>query len=305
MMAMDKFGLIGNPISTSLSPLLFEAGYAGRYEYDLIEEGVFENAYDKFLKGGYKAINVTAPFKEPALAKADTATNSCMKIGAANILLKTTDGTEAHNSDFTGIILCIAGALLPGIVTEYYHSGVSVNNPMIGIHKTFLESLPDIFPTRPEALVVGCGGAGRAAAFAAAELGFGVSLMNRTQSKAEEVAAGLGNDEIKVVPIDDFVKEFRHSDIIIYTIPKALESISSLTAADFRGKDRYSSGRPGKVILEANYKTPAFSGQILSRLEKYGCQYVAGRRWLLYQALTGYSIMTGTDPDFSAMAQRI
>jgi len=303
MMAMDKFGLIGNPISTSLSPLLFKAGYAGRYEYDLIEDSVFENAYDKFLKG-YKAINVTAPFKEPALAKADMATNSCMKIGAANILLKTPDGVEAHNSDFTGIILCIAGALLPGIFMEY-HSGVSANNPMIGIQRTFLESLPDIFPTKPEALVVGCGGAGRAAAFAAAELGFGVSLMNRTQSKAEEVAAGLGNDEMKVVPIDDFVKEFRHCDIIIYTIPTALEAISRLTAADFRGRDRYASGRPGKVILEANYKTPSFSGQILSRLEKYGCQYVTGRRWLLYQALTGYSIMTGTDPDFSAMAQRI
>ena len=34
---MKKFGLIGHPISHSLSPALFKAAYGGKYAYELIE----------------------------------------------------------------------------------------------------------------------------------------------------------------------------------------------------------------------------------------------------------------------------
>lgn len=305
---MDKFGLIGDPISTSLSPTLFKAGYAGKYQYDLIEGSDFETSFKRF-KEGYKAINVTAPFKEQALAKADIATNSSMKIGAANILVKTSEGIEAHNSDFTGIILCIADALIPGIVTSSYACNVKDieggEDPIIGIHQIFLNSLPNIYPSRPEALIVGCGGAGKAAAVAAAELGFHVTLMNRTQSKADKLASELQDYDIAVVPIENFVKSFRKSDLVIYSLPMAIDAIQELKAADFRGKDRYVSDRPGKVILEANYKSPSFSGKVKEKLDRYGCQYIPGRKWLLYQALTGYSLMTGSSPAFQPMVSSI
>ncbi|MBQ3978195.1 MAG: hypothetical protein II632_05050, partial [Bacteroidales bacterium] len=77
---------------------------------------------------------------------------------------------------------------------------------------------------------------------------------------------------------------------------------SGAKVEDFQGEDRYESNRPGKVLLEANYKTPAFgSGDTALKMQEGGCQYVPGRRWHLYQALTGYSLMTGEQPDFSAM----
>lgn len=301
---MDKFGLIGDPISTSLSPTLFKAGYAGKYQYDLIEGSDFEASFKRF-KEGYKAINVTAPFKELALAKADIATNSSMKIGAANILVKTSEGIEAHNSDFTGIILCIADALIPGIVAGSYSLCTKDTDPIIGIHQVFLRSLPNIYPSRPEALIVGCGGAGKAAAVAAAELGFHVTLMNRTQFKADKLASELQDYDMAVVPIEDFVKSFRKSDLVIYSLPMAICAIQELKAADFKGKDRYVSDRPGKVILEANYKSPSFSGKVKEKLDKYGCQYIPGRKWLLYQALTGYALMTGASPAFQPMVASI
>src|SRR5574344_112699 len=303
---MEKFGLIGDPISTSLSPTLFKAGYAGKYQYDLIEGADFEASFKLFTQG-YKAINVTAPFKELALAKADIATNSCMKIGAANILLKTSDGIEAYNSDVTGIILCIADALIPGIVANIYGSSKTEEgtDTIVMVHKTFIESLPNIYPSRPEALIVGCGGAGKAAAVASAELGFHVTLMNRTQSKADKLASDLQDYEMSVAPIEDFIKAFRKSDLVIYSLPMSIDAIQNLKANDFKGKDRYVTDRPGKVILEANYKTPSFSGKIRERLDKYGCQYIPGRKWLLYQALTGYSIMTGYSPAFFPMVESI
>ena len=82
-----KFGLIGHPIAHSLSPALFKAGYDGRYPYELIETADFEEAYERFLEG-YDGINVTAPFKELALAKADILSPECKTIGATNLLVK-------------------------------------------------------------------------------------------------------------------------------------------------------------------------------------------------------------------------
>ena len=88
---MKKFGLIGYPISHSLSPALFKAAYNGKYIYDLIEIEDFETAYQKFLDE-YAVINVTAPFKEPAFKKADIVSEECRAIGATNILMKREDG---------------------------------------------------------------------------------------------------------------------------------------------------------------------------------------------------------------------
>ena len=99
---MDKFGLIGHPIAHSLSPRLFTAAYAGKYAYDLIETPDFGEAWERFLSD-YKAINVTAPFKMEAFAKADWASPECGKIGASNLLVKTSEGIKAYNSDYLGV----------------------------------------------------------------------------------------------------------------------------------------------------------------------------------------------------------
>ena len=99
---MKKFGLIGHPIAHSLSPALFKAGYDGRYPYELIETEDFEEAYRRFLDG-YDGINVTAPFKELAYAKADILSQECRIIKATNLLVKTTDGIKAYNSDYLGV----------------------------------------------------------------------------------------------------------------------------------------------------------------------------------------------------------
>ena len=99
---MKKFGLIGHPITHSLSPALFEAAYGGRYQYDLIDNADFEKAYESFLQE-YDGINVTAPFKEAAYRKADIITPDCEAVGATNLLVKNPEGIKAYNSDFLGV----------------------------------------------------------------------------------------------------------------------------------------------------------------------------------------------------------
>ena len=182
---MGRFGLIGDPIATSKSPLLFEAAYKEQeqpdgspYKYDLIEGAEFEASFKKFEEE-YSAINVTAPFKEVAYAKVEelaelgkgVITGPVARIGATNLLVKTSEGIAAHNSDFTGIVAAIAEAYYPGIVEEFIHE--YAERFFIKLHQFFLMSLSRRFYQQPQALIVGCGGAGRAAAVAAAEMGFG------------------------------------------------------------------------------------------------------------------------------------
>ena len=248
-----RFGLIGHPIAHSLSPALFKAGYEGRYPYELIEGEDFEESYRKFLEE-YDGINVTAPFKELAFAKADILSPECESVGATNLLVKTPHGVKAFNSDFLGVRMW-----LEEVAAEVLTEKISV-------------------------LIVGLGGAGKAAAAAAESLGMKVVRMNRTV-----------RDE-KTRPLDDFKECFREADIIIYNIPTAIQALNELTDKDF------TPGKP-KFILEANYKDPSFGKEILAKMQTANplARYTGGKTWLLYQAVTGYEIFTGEKPDLAGM----
>ena len=299
---MNNYGLIGDPIAKSLSPALFNAGFGGKYNYDLIESASFGNSFKTFEER-YKGINVTAPFKEDAFRRADIYTSYCSKIGAANILVKTGDGILADNSDFTGIILSIAEAYMPGLVRQFAAKyGEAMHKK---VHLYLRQALTMLFSRKPQALVVGCGGAGRAAAVAAAELGFDTALMNRTPEKAQKIADEMPEYNFICDQLSDFRAAVRECDLVIYTLPVKLDDIETLTAEDFEGEDRYRWPRPGKVILEANYKNPSFSGSVIDKVNAGGAQYVPGTKWLLYQALTGYLSLTGRIPDLNAMEQVI
>lgn len=306
---MARFGLIGDPIKKSMSPALFGAAYrnlvqedGSGYSYDLIEGSDFEESFERFMRE-YSAVNVTAPFKEPAYAKVEelaergeeVISGPVARIGATNLLVKTPEGIAAHNSDFTGIIVSVAEAYYPGIVEEFLKE--YGERFFIKIHQFFLMSLGRRFTRQPQALIVGCGGAGRAAAVAAAELGFSTALMNRTPEKAQAIVEAMPEYDFIAVPISDFKEAVKECDLVIYTLPMALDGIRSFSADDFASKE---SGAP-KVIFEANYKDPSFDDEARIKLASADAIYIPGRRWLLHQALTGYPLMTGLAPDLSAM----
>jgi shikimate 5-dehydrogenase len=99
-------------------------------------------------------------------------------------------------------------------------------------------------------------------------------------------------------PLDDFIECFREADIIIYNIPAAIPVLSELTDSDF------TPGKP-KFILEANYKNPAFSEDLLHKMKEINpkLKYISGKSWLLGQAIGGYELFTGKKPDIEAMGK--
>ena len=272
-----KFGLIGHPIARSLSPGLFRAAYDGRYPYDLIQGEDFEASYQRFLED-YDGINVTAPFKELAYAKADIRSEECRLSRAANLLVKTPEGVKAYNSDLLGVRLWLQECA-DGVGTKRTPS--------------------DDRKQEMTALIVGTGGAGRAAAAAAVTLGLKVILMNRNIDRAEKLAGDLRSmgHEAEVMALEDFRACFREADIIIYNIPTRIPELDTLTDSDF------ATGKP-KFTLEANYKDPSFDETLIKRMTQVNplARHSGGRTWLLYQALTGYEIFTGERPDLQRMS---
>ncbi len=279
---MKRFGLIGHPVAGSFSPRLFEAAYGGRYAYDLLEGADFGASWQRFLDH-YDGINITAPFKQDAYRAVDILSDDAQRCGAVNLAVKTSAGIVGYNTDVDGVILAVREACGRPVREEPASSTARV--PLA------------------DALVVGCGGAGRAAAVAAQRLGCRVTLVNRTPARATALASELGCTWIPLSafssscapastetptpscttsletallnqpPADGFFP-----DLVIYTVPGPMEGFPAF---------------PDAVILEANYRTPCLEGQ--------GRVYISGLRWLLYQAVAGYSIFTGETPDADAM----
>ncbi|MBQ0025640.1 MAG: hypothetical protein KBT00_07985 [Bacteroidales bacterium] len=248
---MERYALIGFPIGHSLSPALFRAAYPeDGMLYDLIEEPSFENACRKFISD-YDAVNVTAPFKEAAFLKADTADTVTQVLRATNLLIKRRDDGRiaAYNTDFWAV---------NNLLRLYREPGA----------------------TRKVA-VVGCGGAGMAAAYAATNLNLDTTVINRNIAKAEAFCLRAGR--MSAAALTSLPVIIGEADIVIYTVPLHLEGVT---------RDLLR----GKVVIEANYRNPC-----LEDLCSDGTRYVSGLEWLLWQAVSGFGIMTGKSPDETSM----
>lgn len=98
--------LFGHPVGHSMSPVIHEAAYrelglAHRYELlDVVDEAAFARALAAIRSGEIAGANVTVPWKRQAFQLADERAPSAVSVGAANVLVRSSDGRiVAHNTD--------------------------------------------------------------------------------------------------------------------------------------------------------------------------------------------------------------
>ncbi len=240
-----KFGLIGYPISHSLSPQLWAEAFPGaEHTYDLIQEQDFSKAFEKF-RAEYDAVNVTMPFKELAYFASTPANEDVRAIKAVNILKKRDGGVVGYNSDFLAVKSLISDA---------------VQNPAAA-----------------KVMIIGAGGAARAAAIAACSLGCRVAMANRSHGNCLSFVRHTTYNrqplDIKVFEIQDAAPAVNDSDILIYAIPKPLIQIGEWKLG-------------GKTVMEANYLDACLGEKTASQ----GGIYISGKEWLRCQAEFGYKL---------------
>lgn len=156
-------GLIGNPVEHTVSPAIHNtlAKKEGRdlvYVPFRVEKGQVEAA----VKGAFAlhvlGLNVTVPYKSEVIGHLDGIDEMAAKIGAVNTLVRTERGYKGYNTDLTGLYRAMASE--------------------------------DIRLEGEDILVLGAGGAARAAVFLCVSKGAAkVYILNRTKDKAQAVAA--------------------------------------------------------------------------------------------------------------------
>jgi len=162
---LTRLGVAGWPVAHSLSPAIQNAALAAagltewRYLRLPLPPERFAETVRALPAAGFRGINVTIPHKRAALALADAASPVAAAVGAANTLTFERSGAiHADNTDVPGL----------------------------------LEALP-IEPAGETALVLGAGGAARAAVYALRRAGAAdVMVWNRTPERAERLVGELG-----------------------------------------------------------------------------------------------------------------
>jgi shikimate dehydrogenase len=166
-------GVCGWPVAHSRSPAMHNAALRATgldgWEYLALPlpPPLFTETVRALPAAGFRGVNVTIPHKQAALALADNASPAARAIGAANTLTFEADGAvAADNTD------------APGLLEALRDRNVEVAGR--------------------SALVLGAGGAARAAVWALVGAGARVEVWNRTPARAAALAHELGAGHAKL-----------------------------------------------------------------------------------------------------------
>ena len=254
-------GVVGRPISHSMSPILHNAwlGAAsldGVYVPFSVQPGRFTAFVESLRGGSVSGLNVTLPFKGEALALADEATFRARAADAANVLVFREDGTVlADNTDGLGML------------------------------RAFAEQASGFDPKAGPVVVLGAGGGSRGAAAAFVEAGCPeVRIVNRTLAKAQDIAGPLG---ATAFALNEAAKAFEGAIAVVNATSAGL---SGSPALDLPLEATPSAA----VIMDMVYKP--LKTPFLAQAEGLGRQTVDGLAMLIGQAVPSFEAFYGQAP---------
>ena len=269
-------GVCGQPVKHSMSPVIHNAwiaaaGLDAAYVPFAPAADRFETFVDGLRGGAVRGVNVTIPFKERALAVADTASDLARMAGAANLLLFDAEGfVYADNTDGPGMLGAIA-AQAPGF---------------------------DV--TAAPVVILGAGGAARGAVAALLLAGAPqVSVVNRTVPRAQDLADAFG-EKVRAHGEDALPALLPEAGLVI--------NATSLGLGGGAGPAADLTLTPGTaVVMDMVYKP--LRTEFLRRAEAADRRTVDGLEMLLRQAIPTFESIYGQAPsptvDVRALALKL
>ncbi len=156
--------LLAHPAAHSLSPLMHNAafsalGWSARYQARDVTPAELAGALADLRRPQVLGANLSLPHKEAALPLLDTLSEAARSIGAVNTIVQRGGQLHGDNTDAPGLLLALQAAGDTG-------TGAAV--------------------------VLGAGGAARAAVWALCSQGRAVYVINRTPARAAQLVSDLG-----------------------------------------------------------------------------------------------------------------
>jgi len=261
MARLDRYVVIGNPVSHSLSPAIharFAAQTGDSLEYTtlLVPLGDFEREAARFFAAGGAGANVTLPFKVDAFRFATRASERARLAGAANVLISGDGTIAADNTDGAGLVADLVDNL--GMTLE----GRSI-------------------------LLLGAGGAARGVvAPLLAERPARLVIANRTAARARELAEIFApHGPVEATALQS-IPETRY-DLVV-------NATSTSTRGESLDLPEHVLG-PGTLAYDTAYgpATRAFAAMASAR----GARTCDGLGMLVEQAAESFRLWRGRSPD--------
>jgi len=244
---------VGNPVTHSLSPVIHNAwleaaGLDATYGAFSPHDAAGFDALVAFGRAGLLAgVNVTAPFKEQAFACADAVSGTARASGSANILVFRDGRVFADSTDGEGLLRALA------------------------------QQAPALSLEGAIVVMLGAGGAARAAVAALSGAGATVRIVNRTRDRAEALARDIGGS----VEVAEGPSAFEGAALIV-------NALSVRPEIDPATLD------PATVVMDMTYRpvrTP-----FLAAAQDTGLTTVDGLAMLIGQAGPSFRAIFGAEP---------
>lgn len=264
-------GLIGNPVEHTMSPVIHNtlAEKEGRnlvYVPFHVEQGQLASAVEGAYALNVLGLNVTVPYKGEVIGCLKETDAMAGQIGAVNTLVRTKGGYKGYNTDMMGLYraMCAEGISLEG----------------------------------EEIIILGAGGAARAAAFlCASKKAAKVYLLNRTSGKAEQIAEEVNRAAGKAYPGKPCVCPMRmdeHGKIPSDRKYLAIQATSvglypNVEDAVLTDSDFYRKIHTGFDLIYRPSQT-----RFMAMVREQGGRAFHGLKMLLYQGVTAYELWNDT-----------
>lgn len=267
------FGVIGNPIRHSKSPIMMnrafrETGINGVY-------AAFHVTSDRvgdFAAGvramGIRGVNVTIPHKLDIMSALDEIDPSAQAIGAVNTIVNDDGRLIGYNTDGIG----------------YVRS---------------LKEEAERELTGKRIVVIGAGGAARGIIFALAnEMPDRITIANRSVERAKALADSLhGKAEIRAISMEGLQSACTEADIVINTTSVGMFPNTDETPIDASWL------RPGAVASDLIYNP--LKTRFLHEAERRGCRIHGGLGMFIYQGAYAFEYWTGQPAPAAAMRETV
>jgi shikimate dehydrogenase len=257
-------GVIGWPVAQSLSPRLHshwlrEYGVDGAYVPLPVRPEDFSTVLRGLRLSGFKGVSVTVPHKEAAFALADRLDIAATSAGAVNQLIFRDDGgIDGLNTDVHGLATSLADVPLKG--------------------KT--------------AVLLGAGGAARAAVLALDLLGaIEIRILNRSRSRADILAAALApavKARLAPMALEDWPEAAGGAALVVNATSAGMKGTPSLDVPlDTLPKDA--------LVCDIVYNP--LETEFLKRAHGRGLKTVDGLGMLMHQAVPAFTAFFGIEPE--------
>lgn len=267
------FGVIGDPVSHSLSPLLHnktfrDEGFNGAYVPLRIQQDDLARSVSGLRELGFQGFSVTIPHKEGIIALAHHADDRVKDSGAANTLFKSSSGAWlAVNTDLEAAMQTIRAGMKTAEGDEL---------PLAG----------------KRAFILGAGGVARAIGLGLQQSGAVVTISNRTRKRGEELASHL---KCAHVTWENRGAEFY--DILINCTPIGMHP--QVDASPMM--DNWL--REGALVFDTIY-TPE-NTLLLKQARERGARTASGLEMFVRQAAVQYECFTQSVAPLEAMRQTL